>query len=44
MGLSASAALASVRISLGRDNDAAEVDEFVRILPGIVADLAVRTA
>jgi cysteine desulfurase len=44
MGLSSSAALASVRISLGSDNDAAEVDEFVRILPDIVADLMVRTA
>jgi cysteine desulfurase len=44
MGLSSSAALASVRISLGCDNDAAEVDEFVRILPDIVADLMVRTA
>ena len=44
MGLSASAALSSVRISLGRDNGAAEIDEFVRILPQIVADLALCTA
>jgi cysteine desulfurase len=44
MGLSPSAALASVRISLGRDNGAPEVDAFVRILPDIVADLSVRTA
>jgi cysteine sulfinate desulfinase/cysteine desulfurase-like protein len=33
-----------VRISLGRDNGAAEIDEFVRILPQIVADLALCTA
>ena len=44
MGLSSSAALASVRISLGSGNDAADIDEFVRILPDIVADLMVRTA
>jgi cysteine desulfurase len=44
MGLSPSAALASMRISLGTDNDAAQVDEFVRILPDIVAELLVRTA
>ena len=44
MGLSPSAALASVRISLGSDNDAAEVEEFVRILPDIVADLMLCTA
>jgi cysteine desulfurase len=44
MGLSPSAALASVRISLGRDNDITQVDEFIRILPDIVADLMVRTA
>jgi len=44
MGLSASAALASVRISLGWDNDAAQVDAFVRILPDLIADLMVRTA
>ena len=44
MGLSSSAALASVRISLGSDNDAAEVEEFVRILPDIVADLMLCTA
>ena len=44
MGLSASAALASVRISLGCGNTAAEVDEFVRTVSDIVADLAARAA
>jgi cysteine sulfinate desulfinase/cysteine desulfurase-like protein len=44
MGLSASAALASVRISLGRDNDEEQVDAFLSILPDIIADLMVRTA
>ena len=43
MGLSASAALASLRISLGSDNDAAQVDAFLRILPDIVADPMVRS-
>ncbi len=44
MGLSASAALASVRISLGRGNTAAEVDEFVTTVSDIVADLVTRAA
>lgn len=44
MGLPASAALASVRISLGRCNSATEVDQFVRTVSDITADLALRTA
>ena len=44
MGLPASTALATVRISLGRCNSALEVDEFVRTVSDIAADLAVRTA
>jgi cysteine desulfurase len=44
MGLSASAALASVRFSLGRHNTEEEVDELLRVLPGILSDLAVRAA
>jgi len=42
--LPASTALATVRISLGRCNSALEVDEFVRTVSDIAADLAVRTA
>ncbi len=44
MGLSASAALASIRFSLGRDNTANDVDELLRVLPEALHDLAVRTA
>jgi len=44
MGFPASTALATVRISLGRCNSASEVDEFVRTVSDIAADLAVRTA
>ncbi len=44
MGLSPSAALASVRFSLGRHNTEQEVDELLRVLPGVLNDLAVRTA
>ncbi len=44
MGLSASAALASVRFSLGRENSEHEVDELLQVLPGVLADLALRTA
>ena len=44
MGLSASAALASVRFSLGRHNTEHEVDALLRALPEVLDDLAVRTA
>jgi cysteine sulfinate desulfinase/cysteine desulfurase-like protein len=44
MGLSPAAALASVRFSLGRHNTEQEVDELLRVLPGILNDLAVQTA
>ena len=44
MGLSPSAALASVRFSLGRHNTEQEVDELLRVLPGVLNDLAVQTA
>jgi cysteine desulfurase len=44
MGLSASAALASVRFSVGRDNTEEEVDELLRVLPGVLSDLVVRAA
>jgi cysteine sulfinate desulfinase/cysteine desulfurase-like protein len=44
MGLPAAAALASVRVSLGRGNSAAEVDEFVATIADIVADLDARAA
>jgi cysteine sulfinate desulfinase/cysteine desulfurase-like protein len=44
MGRSASATLASVRFSLGRENSEYEVDELLQVLPGVLADLAVRTA
>ncbi|MGO9514123.1 MAG: cysteine desulfurase family protein [Steroidobacteraceae bacterium] len=44
MGLSPSAALASVRFSLGRHNTGQEVDELLRVLPDVLNDLAVRTA
>jgi cysteine desulfurase len=44
MGLSASAALASVRFSLGRHNTEQEVDALLRVLPEVLGDLAVRTA
>ena len=44
MGLTPSAALASVRFSLGRKNTEQEVDELLRVLPGVLKDLAVRTA
>ncbi len=44
MGLPPSAALASVRFSLGRHNTEQEVDELLKVLPGMLNDLAVRTA
>jgi cysteine sulfinate desulfinase/cysteine desulfurase-like protein len=44
MGLSPSAALASVRFSLGRHNTEQEVDELLRVLPAVLSDLAVQTA
>lgn len=44
MGLPASAALASVRVSLGRDNSADEVDEFIATIADIVAELEARAA
>jgi cysteine desulfurase len=44
MGLSVSAALASVRISLGRCNSIAEVDEFVGTVAQIAVDLEARAA
>ncbi len=44
MGLPPSAALASVRFSLGRHNTEQEVEELLRVLPGVLNDLAVRTA
>jgi cysteine sulfinate desulfinase/cysteine desulfurase-like protein len=33
-----------VRFSLGRHNTEQEVDELLRVLPGILNDLAVQTA
>ncbi len=44
MGLSASAALASVRFSLGRHNTEREVEALLEVLPGILDELARRTA
>jgi len=44
MGLKPSAALASIRFSLGRCNNEQEVDALLRILPNVLGDLAVRTA
>jgi cysteine desulfurase len=44
MGLPASAALASVRFSLGRDNTESEVDTVLSLLGEVLHELAVRTA
>lgn len=44
MGLSPAAALASVRFSLGRGNTADEVDELIRLLPGVLSELSLLTA
>jgi cysteine desulfurase len=44
MGLSASAALASIRFSLGRHNTVQDVDSLLRVLPDVLGDLAVLTA
>jgi cysteine desulfurase len=44
MGLSAAAALASVRFSLGRQNTEQEVDEVLRVLPEVLAEPALQTA
>jgi cysteine desulfurase len=44
MGLSATAALASVRFSLGRHNTLDEVDHLLRVLPDVLAEPARRTA
>ena len=44
MGLKPSAALASIRFSLGRHNNEQEVDALLRVLPGVLSDLAVLTA
>lgn len=44
MGLSAAAALASVRFSLGRQNTEQEVDEVLGLLPEVFAELALQTA
>lgn len=43
MGLSSSAALASVRISLGRDNTEDEVEELLRVLSGVLDDVVADT-
>jgi cysteine desulfurase len=44
MGLSAAAALASVRFSLGRQNTVQEVDSLLHVLPEVLDELALLTA
>ncbi len=44
MGLSAAAAFASVRFSLGRQNTEQEVDAVLGVLPEVLAELALQTA
>lgn len=44
MGLSASAALASIRFSFGRENTAADVDNLLQALPPLLDELARHTA
>lgn len=44
MGLDASAALASIRFSLGRDNSEQEVDALLDVLPMVLEELTVQSA
>jgi len=39
MGVSEDLARGSLRVTLGKDNTAAEIDRFLNVLPGIIARL-----